>query len=194
MDDAISLLNRWLDAEYAASVAMWRERDDTRYDELLADVSRNVAKTARILFEPHGRINAEMDDFEGDDVEGAVADLKRRTLFATAIWRHPEHGLVLTAYTDWPSKQLTSSPVARLHMLLDRSPPQLVGREARCALCASTGKRNDAVCGECRGAGWTGYRGNLELGRVVNVGQAQLHVPREQVDERGELVLGGLGL
>ncbi len=37
MDDAISLLNRWLDAEYAASLAMWRERDDTRYYELLAN-------------------------------------------------------------------------------------------------------------------------------------------------------------
>ena len=65
--------------------------------------------------------------------------------------------------------------------------------EAQCSTCKTTGKRGDATCEDCRGVGWTGYSGNLELGAIVN-GQAQLHVPRASVPERDLPVLTALGL
>ena len=194
MAEPTTLINAFLDAEFVAARAAWTERDDDRFEELLSHVSRHVAKSAWLLFEPGGRDMAELDDFEGDDVDEGLAEVRRRTLYATASWHHPKEGLVVTAYVDRPSQQSHRGPTLRLHLLMDRTPPQFVAREAQCTTCRTSGKRGEARCEDCNGVGWTGYRGNLDLGPIVHLGEARLHVPRSQVLPGDLGVLQGLGL
>lgn len=194
MIDAVSLIQKYLDDELTVGRASYTERSRAAWFPLYAQVSRHVAESARELFKPGDRSAAIMDDFEGDDVEEALGRLTRRTLYATVSWRHPSEGLVVTAFVDRPDTQSHRGPSLRMHLLMDREPPQFVALEAQCSTCKTTGKRGDATCEDCRGIGWTGYSGNLDLGPLVQVGQAKLHVPRASISERDLPVLTALGL
>lgn len=194
MIDATALIQSFLDAELAVARANWTEQDDSRFYEILSHFTRHVAKHARLLMVPEGRGMAEIEEFEPAEVERQLGMLRRRTLFATASWKHPAEGLVITALVDRPDPQLESRPTQRMHLLMDREPPQFVAHETTCSTCRATGRRGDVRCEDCAGRGWTGYRGNLDLGPIVNLGQANLHVPRERVEERDQPLLAALGL
>ncbi len=193
MTEPLSIINAFLDAEYAAGVASWNEPDDVLYRALRSEALRHVAPDLVPVLDPPGRSAAEFEDFTGGKVDKKVRRRRRRTLFATASWHHPEAGLIVTAYVDDTDTQSDEQPEYRLHLALDRKPPQFVACETRCATCGVTGTRGDAVCEDCGGIGWTGYRGNLALGRPTQA-QPKLHVPRSALDEWGARALAELGL
>jgi hypothetical protein len=193
MAEPTPLINAFLDAEFLAGVAVWNEPDDSRYRELQAEMLRYVSADLAAVLDPAGRSAADFDDFTGSKVDKKVARRRRRTLYATASWHHPKAGLILTAYVDDTDTQSDEQPEYRLHLALDRTPPQFIALETTCTTCGVSGKRGDAVCEDCAGVGWTGYRGNEALGRPISV-QPRLHVPRSTLDEWGERALAELGL
>lgn len=195
-EEGLTLIEEFVEAEHALAHAAWTEQDDQAYWALLKAFNQRVAKHAWALFEPAGRVNADMDGFEGEDVEFAIGNIRKRTVFAAVRWTHSAEGAVLTAFADRPSAQLTSQVSVRLHLLLDRDPPVFVALESSCSSCLATGQSrfSEDRCGHCHGRGWTGYNGNLPLGAIVDAETLHLLVPRDRLSERDETVLGRFGL
>ncbi len=191
MTDPSTHFHAFADAEQDARIATWSEEDEDAYYDRLGAFFRLIAKPLRTSLNPAGRFFAEDEEFKGPKVEGELADIRRRTLFAFTSWQDPERGTMATALFGPNTPKLDDRIYQRFHLALALDPPQIVGYEVSCSTCKGTGQRPGAPCEDCGGRGFQPRGSSLALTGDPRSGELQ--VVEQPEDERSQAILAAHG-
>lgn len=184
LEQAVRFMQDYIEAEWAAYCAKLSERD------LLTRV--RPQRRARRFMSPELTLLDILPDspYSAEDWEkapGILARYRQRHLFAAARSEHSSCGPLFTFFTSGTSAAGEATATTRLHAALTDGEFRLVAWDHWCAVCKATGRQGSVTCSECRGGGWSAYRGSAPTGRIKPV---EFLIVAEPTDDLSASIIG----
>ena len=158
IDDALSFIRDFIAREYEVEEAIWREPDETRLSQRIAELNRDFHEPPMRSTLSRGPVDPA---WLSANAEAQLAQRQARALFRVDRWEHPQMGELYTA--DVSSTLKGGNSLFSRYFIAPRDPGlRLVAVYHLCPECDGTGQLDGRVCPKCRGGGWV-RRGGVEI-------------------------------
>jgi hypothetical protein len=175
LNEAVGLVQRWIDDEYAIETAIWTERDEAKLQSMVRELNeRYYGRGLRTRLQRGGRA----DDSHFARADEMLPDLAPRTLFRVERRTGPDGEPLFVAYVSSTRRDIKYLFSRYVLMPLEQG-LRLVSQQNLCGECSGTGKVGGRPCSECGGSGWN-QRGGIEIASLGAVEeQKDLETPTD---------------
>lgn len=158
INQALTWMQEYVEAEWTSISVAFTETDLIIQTKKWRPVRKFVAKGVSILdVLPSGTT-------KGD----ALSRYQKRKMYAVTKAQSKKFGEVFTFYVG-TTHSSSDRPSSRIHSAEIEGEMKIIAWEHSCSTCRESGTYQGRPCEDCHGRGWTGYRGNMPLDKLIVV-------------------------